>query len=127
MAVSEIVALMNRAKKAQVDLKFELIADYEILRLQTRLILCHIFANQSEFMGFYDTKKTPWWKGLRNGIENFFTHTTYIDEEIFESAYKIEDKGEEQIKILVEIKDKLMNSNKFEGKTKQSDHNKHMK
>lgn len=127
MAVSEIVALMNRAKRAQVDLKFELIFDYEILRLQTRLILCHIFANQSEFMGFYDTKKTHRWKRLRNGIEDFFTNTTYIDKENFESADKIEDKDEKQIKILVEIKDKLMHPNKFEEKTKQSDHKKHMK
>jgi hypothetical protein len=118
LAVAEIVPLMNRAKEAQIDLKFELIADHEIIRLQTGFVLCHNIANQPEFMELYDTKKISWWKRLRNKIENFFTYTTYIDKEIFESAYEIDNKDGEQIKILMEIKDKLTNSSKFQGKPK---------
>ena len=127
LAVGEIVPLMNSAKQAQIDLQFELIADYEIVRLQTRGLSCHMIADQSEFMEFNDAKKISRWKKWRNKIERYFTYTTYIEEETFESAYEIEDKEEKQIKILVEIKDKLMNSNMFHGKSKQSNQNKHAK
>jgi hypothetical protein len=44
-------------------------------------------------------------KNLSNKIVDFFTHTTYIENEIFEPV--MEDPSEKQMKVIVEIRDYL--------------------
>jgi len=123
LAVGEIVPLMSRAKEAQIDMKFELISDYEILRLQFYLFIHgHIpsLANRPEIYGFRNMIKIRPLKILSNKIIHFFTHTTYVDKDIFETAIETdEDKFEKQRKMLVEIKNELKNPKKNHQKVQQ--------
>jgi hypothetical protein len=126
LAVGEVLPLMNRAKEAQIAMKFELISDYEILRLQFQLFIGKRYsylANRSELYGFRDMFKIGFSEKLKNETMEFFTHTTYINEEIFESVIETKEKSEKEIKLLFEIKDELKNPNQ-PNKTKQLSHNK---
>lgn len=122
MAVGEIMSLMHRAQGAQLDMKFELIADYEILRLQFHWLICGHFANRSRLYKFLDMKKIPFLETVKERIAHCFIYTTYIDDEIFQSFNENEDKGDKQISMLVEIKEKIHNPNRFDKISKQPPH-----
>ncbi|UJR16752.1 hypothetical protein I4U23_003652 [Adineta vaga] len=111
LAVSEIMPLVNRAKGAQIDMKFELISDYEILRLQLHQLFCGHLANRSRLYGFRNMKRKSRLERLYKNVVHFFTYTTYIDEDMFQSVNEIEDTSGKQMKMLAEIKDELKNPN----------------
>ena len=119
MAVGEIAPLLQRAKGAQIDLTFELIRDYELLRLQAQLVLRNIFKISSSLYDVHDLKRNVRYEKWKKAIKSFFTHTTYIDENIFGSYNETEDKPQQQLKIIVEITDGQKNpkeSNKIINK-----------
>ncbi|CAF1381775.1 unnamed protein product [Adineta ricciae] len=127
LAVGEIVPLMNQAKGAQIDMYFELIADYEILRLQLYALFCKtlrtiILPDPYKLYQSCDMKKPPCRETITKKIIDFFTQTTYIEEKIFE-AYEDEDKTDKQTKILFEIRNELKHPQQV-NKTKTSTFNK---
>ncbi|CAF0938935.1 unnamed protein product [Adineta steineri] len=126
LAVAEIVPLMNKARGAQIDMKFELIADYEILRLRLYIICCHLFAHRSKLFEYRNMNSIPWWEKCYKRIVDFFTHTTYIDEDMFESINEAEDKTDsaKQMRMLGEIKDELKKQDELKKIGKQPTTNK---
>lgn len=113
LAVVEVMELMKRAKKAQIDMKLELIFDYELLRLQFHWLFCGYFLTHAGLYGFHDMNKFHIVEEVYKNIVHFFTYTTYIDEEIFQSVNEIEDKNDKQISMLISIKEDLFNHNHF--------------
>ncbi|CAF1134369.1 unnamed protein product [Adineta steineri] len=126
LAVGEIVPLMNKARGAQIDMKFELIADYEILRLRLYLLGCHLRAHRSKLFKVRNMKGSPWREKCYNGIVDFFTHTTYINEDMFESINEAEDKTDsaKQMRMLGEIQNELKKQDEFKKTGKQPTTNK---
>ncbi|CAF3917983.1 unnamed protein product [Rotaria sordida] len=108
LAVGEVQALLIKAKSAQLDMTYELVRDYEILRMQFNHCICNccrrgtIFETQT--YKAIDIIKLPCSTRLGKWLSKLFTHELFASELGDEAS---EDHTEQQMNILVEIQNEM--------------------
>ncbi|CAF4891053.1 unnamed protein product [Rotaria sp. Silwood1] len=108
LAVGEVQALLMKAKSAQLDMTYELVRDYEILRMQFNHRICKpcrpgtIFETQT--YKAIDIVKLPCSTRLGKWLSKLFTRELFASELGDEAS---EDDSERQMNILVEIQNEM--------------------
>jgi len=118
LAVGEVQALLLSAKSAQLDMIYELVRDYEILRVQFHHRICKccclgmIFETQAyETM---DIVNLPWYTQFGRWISKLLTRELF-DSELADEP--IEDESEKNMSILVQIQNEIRKVHKQQKET----------